>query len=145
MPMRKENIEAVVSLEHECHLSSRGEGGYLKLLQDERWLLLVAMDSLQIAGIFTGLMIVDELQIDNIAVAGGWRQRGIATKLLTTALGIAQKKEMITAILEVRASNFPALRLYERHGFTVAGCRKNYYQTPPDDALLMLLNIGKHT
>ena len=144
--MRKENIAAVVALERECQLSSRGEDGYLKLLQDEdRWLLLVAMQSLQVAGIFTGLMIVDELQIDNIAVADGWRQKSIATELLITALEIAQKKEMMTAILEVRASNLPAFRLYEQHGFTIAGRRKNYYQNPPDDALLMLLNIGKHT
>lgn len=143
--MRKENIAAVVALERECLLSSRGEDGYLKLLQDDRWLLLVAVQSLQVTGIFTGLMIVDELQIDNIAVADGWRQKGIATELLTTALGIAQKKQMMSAILEVRASNFPALRLYERQGFTIAGRRKSYYQNPPDDALLMLLNLGKYT
>lgn len=143
--MRKEDISAVVALERECQLSSRAEDGYLKLLQDERWLLLVASQSLRVVGIFTGLMIVDELQIDNVAVADGWRQKGIATELLSIAMEVAQKKGMETAILEVRSSNFPALKFYERHGFTITGRRKNYYQNPPDDALLMLLKISKHT
>ena len=147
--MRKENIAAVVALERECQLSSRGEDGYLNLLQDDRWLLLIAMQSLpvagQVAGIFTGLMIVDEFQIDNVAVADGWRQKGIATKLLRTALEIAKKKKMANAILEVRATNFSALKLYQQQGFIVTGRRKNYYQNPSDDALLMLLNLGKQT
>ncbi len=143
--MRKQDIAAVVALECECQLSSRGTEGYLKLLQDDRWVLLVAMQPLQMAGIFTGLMVVDELQIDNIAVVDDRRQKGIATELLKAALEIAKKNGLVAATLEVRASNFPALRLYERQGFTIAGRRKNYYQNPPDDALLMLLNLGKYT
>jgi ribosomal-protein-alanine N-acetyltransferase len=143
--MQREHIVAVVALERECQLSSRGEDGYLTLLQDERWLLLIAMQSLQVVGVFMGLMIIDEFQIDNIAVADRYRKKGIATELLSTAIGIAKKKGMVTAILEVRASNSSALKLYERCGFIITGRRKNYYQNPSDDALLMLLNISKHT
>ncbi|MEP7340867.1 MAG: ribosomal protein S18-alanine N-acetyltransferase [Acidobacteriota bacterium] len=144
-PMSEEQITSVIRLEQECHLSSRGEDGYLNLLQDERWLLLVAQQSLSITGIFSGQMVLDELQIDNIAVADDWRQKGIATRLLTNALEIAAEKGMVTAILEVRESNIPARRLYERHGFIVSGRRKRYYSNPLDDALLMSLNLDKHT
>ena len=142
--MKSENITAVVALERACDLSSRGEDRYSELLRDDRWLLLVAIQSLRVVGIFSGLVVMDELQIDNVAVVNEWRQRGIASQLLVTALEIAQKREVKTAILEVRTKNLPALKLYERYGFTIAGCRKNYYQDPPDDALLMLLNISKH-
>lgn len=144
-PMSEEYIAAVIRLEQECHLSSRGEDGYLNLIQDEQWLLLLAHQSLTLAGIFSGQMVLDELQIDNIAVADCWRQKGIASKLLANALEIAGERGMVTALLEVRESNTPARRLYERHGFTVSGRRKGYYRNPLDDALLMSLKLGKHT
>jgi ribosomal-protein-alanine N-acetyltransferase len=141
--MSEEHILEVIRLEQECQLSSRGEEGYLNLLQDERWLLLVAQQSLNVAGIFSGQMVLDELQIDNIAIADRWRQKCLATKLLAKALEIAGERGMATALLEVRESNIPARRLYERHGFTITGRRKDYYRNPMDDALLMSLNLGK--
>jgi len=41
------------------------------------------------------------------------------------------------ATLEVRHSNEPAQRLYERFGFTVAGIRRGYYTNPAEDALVL--------
>src|SRR5215216_2255392 len=98
--MREEHITAVVLLEHECRLNSWGEEGYLKLLNDEQWLLLVAQQSLNVVGIFSGQMVLDELQIDNIAVAECWRQKGVAIQLLTNALEIAKENGMKEALLE---------------------------------------------
>jgi len=144
-PMSEKHIAAVILLEQECRLSSRGKDGYLNLLQDERWLLLVGQQSLDVVGIFSGQMVLDELQIDNIAVADCWRQKGIATKVLAKALEIAAEKGIMIALLEVREGNIPARRLYEQHGFTISGRRKDYYRNPADDALLMSLNLSKHT
>jgi len=147
-PMLEKDVAAVVALECGCGLSSRGEEGYLRLLQDEQWLLLVARNASQITteiiAIFSGLMVVDELQIDNIAVAEHCRRQGVAAALLTEGLKNAKRKGMVSAVLDVRSNNFVALKLYERHGFAVVGRRKDYYQNPSDDALLMTLNMGKH-
>lgn len=142
--MKMENVTAVVALERSCDLSSRGEERYSELLQEDHWLLLVAIQAFQVVGVFSGLMVVDELQIDNVAVEEKFRHRGIASQLLAKALEMAKKEGMKTAILEVRTRNLPARSLYERFGFTIAGHRKNYYQYPPDDALLLLLNISNY-
>lgn len=144
-PMLEDDVAAVVALERDCQLSSRGEDGYLKLLQDPQWLLFVARESGNMVAIFSGLTVLDELQIDNLAVAGSHRRKGVATALLTEALEAARQKGIINAILEVRAGNFSAVELYRRQGFTAIGGRKSYYQNPPDDALLMSLTLGKHS
>ena len=51
------------------------------------------------------------------------------------------KKEGIEAFtLEVRATNMPAIKLYEKLGFTKAGIRKNFYENPKEDAIIMWKN-----
>jgi ribosomal-protein-alanine N-acetyltransferase len=144
-PMKKDHVASVVALERACRLSSRGEEGYLKLLEDERWLLLIVRESTKIVAVFSAQMVADELQIDNIAVAESFRQQRLGTTLLTRALERAKEKEIVTAILEVRSGNLAAVRLYGRQGFAVVGRRKDYYHDPPDDALLMSLNLSKHS
>lgn len=149
--MQEKHIAAVVALEQACQLSSRGQAGYQKALQDRRSILLVVTHSVacgspsEVIAIFSALMIVDELQIDNLAVGEGFRRNGLATILLGEALRISTEQGMSTAFLEVRASNFAAINLYERNGFIVAGRRKGYYQNPLDDALTMSLTLCKHT
>lgn len=148
--MQETHILAVVALEQECQLSSLGEMGYRKALQDPNSILLVATvggpvyASSEVIAIFSAQMVIDELQIDNLAVTKRYRQKGLATFLLAEALKEAKEKGMNSAVLEVRAMNSAALKLYKRHGFIVAGYRKNYYHNPPDDALTMLLNPSKH-
>lgn len=74
-----------------------------------------------------------ESEILNIAVDPAERRTGIARRLLTDALARAKG----TWFLEVRASNAAALRLYESAGFTRTGSRKNYYDEPAEDAIVM--------
>lgn len=142
--MQEQHVTAVVALEQSCRLNSRGESGYRKAIQDERSLLLVGLaEPVEVIALFSALLVVDELQIDNVAVAENYRRRGIGTMLLAEALREAKLRGMSSAFLEVRAMNSAALRLYENHGFFVTGSRKNYYQNPPDDALMMTLNHCK--
>jgi ribosomal-protein-alanine N-acetyltransferase len=84
-----------------------------------------------------GWVIFDELHINNLAVDPAWRRRGIAGTLLTFMLGEAAGEGARRATLEVRRSNVPALRLYERFGFTYAGVRPAYYRAPVEDALVL--------
>lgn len=149
--MREVYLKAVVDLEQGCHLNSRGEASYRTALQDSRSVLLVVLSegtssSLpNVIAIFSALAVVDELQIDNIAVVEGYRQQGVGTILIMEALKIAKEKGMESAVLEVRSNNLPALKFYKGHGFSIIGRRKDYYQNPPDDALIMSLNIGKRS
>lgn len=140
--MRAELIPAVISLEQQCSLSSRGEESYLNLLQDSKSVLIVALDEAgKVAAVFSGWVVADEFEIDNVAVAAALRHQGIASKLLAEAIEIARQKGAVRAILEVRSNNQPACFLYEKFGFEVIGRRKNYYQNPLEDALIMAFEI----
>lgn len=77
-----------------------------------------------------------EMEVLNLAVAPELRRRGIGYRLLALALRAAAKMGMQRAVLEVRVGNAPARRLYERHGFTVAGRRPRYYADTDEDALV---------
>ena len=85
--------------------------------------------------------VLDEGSLDNIAVAPHARRQGIADALLS-ALTAFGREHLTCLMLEVRASNAPAIALYEKHGFAAVGRRKNYYDAPREDAVLMTLTFG---
>jgi len=82
-------------------------------------------------------MIFDELHINSLAVDERWRQQGIARRLLVGLLAEAVRAGARTATLEVRESNAAARALYEGLGFHVEGVRRDYYQHPREDALVL--------
>lgn len=81
--------------------------------------------------------VLDELHVNNLAVLPEHRRSGVASALLTRALADAAARGATRATLEVRASNEPALRLYERFGFAVTAVRRGYYAQPEEDALVL--------
>jgi len=86
---------------------------------------------------YAGLHVVlDEGYVDNIAVLPECRRQGIAGQMLEVMLRFGEAK-LAFLTLEVRASNEGALALYRKYGFSEAGRRKNYYENPKEDALLL--------
>jgi [ribosomal protein S18]-alanine N-acetyltransferase len=81
--------------------------------------------------------VVDELHINNLAVAAPYRRRGIGTALLDYVLNEGVRLGARRATLEVRRSNDAARHLYERLGFSTAGVRPAYYTNPVEDALVL--------
>jgi|SRR4051812_41329753 ribosomal-protein-alanine N-acetyltransferase len=81
--------------------------------------------------------VADELHINTLAVRTDVRRQGLATMLLRFVLAEAAAARLTHATLEVRRSNDAALRLYERFGFEIRGIRRNYYQRPIEDALVL--------
>ena len=73
-----------------------------------------------------------ELEITQLAVKKAYQGQGLANRLMVF---LVDRPERI--FLEVRASNQVARALYEKHGFQPVGQRKNYYQNPVEDAILM--------
>ena len=86
-------------------------------------------------------LIVQELHILKIAVAQDWRGCGIALWLLSECLQQAGKSGAVNAYLEVRPSNRPAIKLYQKLGFQAIGRRPNYYPETGEDALVMMKNL----
>lgn len=83
-------------------------------------------------------LLEDEMHIMNLAVDPAYRRRGVATFLLEYSLKSAKQYGAQKALLEVRASNHAALKLYRRMGFSEAGRRRGYYSETGEDAILMI-------
>jgi ribosomal-protein-alanine N-acetyltransferase len=78
-----------------------------------------------------------EAELFKIAVAPSQRRAGIGTALLHRLQDLCRDRDCETLFLEVRAANAAAISLYQKLGFRTAGCRKNYYSNPQDDALIL--------
>ena len=86
----------------------------------------------------------DEGHITNVAVMPGYRNRKIASGLIQVMLEYTTKEGISHHTLEVRASNLPAINLYEKYGFKVEGRRKGYYSNNGEDALIMWRHTDKN-
>ncbi len=87
---------------------------------------------------FAGLWVmVDEAHVTTFAVDPRWRRRGVGERLLLALIDIAVARRAREATLEVRLSNMPARRLYEKYGFRPVGIRPRYYSDNGEDALIM--------
>ncbi len=98
---------------------------------------IVARSGDEVVG-FAGLWVmVDEAHVTTFAVDPRWRRRGIGERLLLALLELAAARRAREATLEVRLSNMPARRLYEKYGFRPVGIRPRYYSDNGEDALIM--------
>jgi ribosomal-protein-alanine N-acetyltransferase len=82
-------------------------------------------------------MMIDEAHVTTFAVHPRWRRQRIGERLLLTLLDLARGRRAREATLEVRLSNLPARRLYEKYGFRPVGLRPRYYSDDNEDALIM--------
>ena len=92
-----------------------------------------------VVGTIVVWLILEEAHIGTLAVRPGYRQEGIAQRLLAKALLESARSGAAYALLEVRVSNQAAQNLYKKFGFDVVGLRKGYYQDTQEDAVLMTL------
>lgn len=81
--------------------------------------------------------VVTEGHITNIAVKKSYRRKGVAKEIVKSLIKIANEKEMMGLTLEVRESNVSAVNLYSIFDFQEEGRRKNYYDLPTEDAIIM--------
>lgn len=155
LPAGPELVATAVAIEHACGLSSRGEAAYLSAISDPRFIFLIALRKAPASlsappltppripiGLFSGITVIDELQIDNLAVIPDARESGVASALLTEAFSRARLLGATSALLEVRSANLPARNLYQKFGFRVIGRRPAYYHAPADDALVMSCDLN---
>lgn len=83
--------------------------------------------------------VAGEGQITNVAVHKGYRRQGIAEKMMSELIDQGRKQGIEAFTLEVRVNNQAAIFLYHRLGFKDSGIRKNFYEAPVEDALIMWL------
>jgi ribosomal-protein-alanine N-acetyltransferase len=87
-------------------------------------------------------LVLDDLDVSNLAVHPDWRRLGLGRLLLREVLKVAAGKGARSAYLEVRQSNWAALELYRASGFDIVGTRRGYYDSPREDAFLLRRTLG---
>lgn len=141
--MKKEEIPAVAQLESACFTKAWGEkelayelGGnpcsrfYVALLDDV------------VVGYIDFMITFDSASISRLCVTGTERQKGIAQALIDKMVEVChgQKEPVEFITLEVRASNAPALALYEKNGWQKVNVKRHYYDDG-EDAIYMVRSI----
>ena len=138
IPMTAAHVAAVAELEKICFgTEAWHEQSVASELRNELSFWLVAMDGETLAGYVGSQTVLGETDMMNVAVHPDFRRKGIAESLIQELVEVLKERESHCLMLEVRASNFGAIKLYEKLGFREVGRRKNYYRNPREDALIL--------
>lgn len=133
----------IAEIEKICFSVPWSEGAVEDFINNPLCIMFCARHGERIVG-YVGLYIIfEDCDIANVAVIPEFRNCGIARSLIDHAIYFARKNQVKKLMLEVRASNTPAINLYKKLGFSTVGIRKNYYTQPKEDALLMDKNIDE--
>lgn len=135
--MSLQHVAQVAELEKLCFSDPWSEKSIVSELENELSLWLVAVDGDAVAGYVGSQTVLGETDMMNVAVAAAYRRRGIAEQLILALVEELKAAGSHCLTLEVRASNAPAIALYEKLGFSQTGLRKNYYRNPKEDALIL--------
>jgi ribosomal-protein-alanine N-acetyltransferase len=147
--MSEHDLLEVVGIEETTGLSQWGWEAYRAELDKPEAVMLVARrdepepeTGRRLGGYIAARVNGEELHVNNLGVWPDARRRGIGGALLGAALELAARCGAVEAVLEVRAGNLPALKMYERFGFAVVGVRRNYYRAPAEDAKIMTRRLA---
>ena len=146
VPMTADHLDEVAELERVCFSVPWSRNMLAEELDNALSAFLVALDDEgKVVGYAGVQVILDEGYITNVAVRPDWRRRGVAAQLLKVFLDFAQGNKLAFLTLEVRESNHAAIILYGRHGFRSVGRRRNYYEHPREDAIIMTREFSDGT
>jgi len=143
-PATNADIDAMIALaKHAATASQWPRRQYEAILcaEDRRRLTWVIEEEGRPQGFIVAGCLGQEWEIENIAIAGPARRRGLGTRLLGEFLDVVRQQGAESVFLEVRESNQAARALYEKWTFIECGRRPRYYEHPPEDALVYRLSF----
>lgn len=138
--MEKRDLLQVEAIETVLFSDAWSEQGFEDTLNSPYVISLVAIDEAEdtILGYIIMYVSFEEGEISNVAVAKSAQNRGIGSALMQAILEKGLEESVERFILEVRVSNTPAIALYKKFGFTEIGIRRDFYEKPREDALIMV-------
>ena len=136
------HVTQIAELETICFSDPWSEKSIGSELENKLSFWLVAMEGDRVAGYVGSQTVLDETDMMNIAVHPDYRRKGIAEALVTALIARLKEQGSTSLMLEVRASNEPARKLYEKMGFVQVGRRPNYYRNPKEDADILRKEWG---
>lgn len=135
--MNESHVSQVAQLEKLCFSDPWSERSVASELQNKLALWLVAVEDGRVAGYVGSQTVMDETDMMNIAVHPDFRRRGLAEQLVLALVEALKGQGSRCLMLEVRESNAPARKLYEKLGFSQVGRRPNYYRNPKEAAHIL--------
>jgi ribosomal-protein-alanine N-acetyltransferase len=143
--MRERDLVDVVEIEETSGLNRWGYDAYRReLFTNPNSIMIVARNLVPgpgVLGFFAGWIVEDELHVNNVAAHRDYRRMGVGRSLMEAAVDEARRRGVSEVLLEVRASNEGAQRMYRNLGFSFVGRRRDYYRLPTEDALVMKLKF----
>lgn len=141
-PFTTADIDAILEAERVCFTHPWTREDFDAAL-DCGYVCFAARENGALAGYAVAMAVADEATVANIAVLPEFRGRGAAKALLTASLNACRERGADRCFLEVRESNGAARKLYESFGFTEVSVRKNYYESPTEDAIVMKKELAE--
>ena len=136
VPFALRHVQPAAALEWQCFSSPWSEDALAEELKNPDAFFVAAEEDGAFVG-YAGMHCpMGDCYIDNIAVAPAARRRGVARELLAALDRLAGERGLYRVTLEVRASNAPAIALYESAGYIREGIRPGFYRKPTEDAVL---------
>lgn len=142
--MRISDLAEVVEIERASCTLPWSESLFFNEIENTRSLPRVARKDGKVVGYLCASHLLDEGHILNLAVHPGLRRSGIASSLIGDMIDRLKGEGCRFLFLEVRASNTEAKEIYEKFSFKVIGTRKNYYTSPAEDAVVMVLRMEEN-
>ncbi len=136
-PMKPEDLGDIIEIEKTCFTADAwSEEDFVYRMSENEFCFvnLSAEDGGRAVAYITACVVAGEMNIDSVAVSPDYRRKGLASRLIDMAVSISNAEVIM---LEVRESNLPAIALYESLGFERVGLRRNYYERPVENAVLM--------
>ena len=135
---RPDDVDGILNIEQAAFGDPFCQKDIFSYICSETGMCFTALDGSGVVGYIIGRKIPPEGEIYRIAVREDKRRCGIGFRLLSYGLKTEMGHGVETVFLEVRSKNIAARALYSAYGFKEMGLRKNYYQNPQDDAVVMV-------
>ena len=135
--MQPEDLAEVCKIEKDNFSLPWSEKSFLESMERDDTVYLVALEDVDVAGYIGCYCIAGAGEITNVAVKASHRRKGIGGKLLQKLYEEGVALDTREYFLEVRESNEAAIGLYLRQGFVKEGIRKNFYEKPVENAVIM--------
>lgn len=142
--MKKDDVDSIKFLEEELNINILSKNSILDDLDNDNFSYFILKDTKKqncIVGYVATSHVLDSMDIISIVIKKDYQRIGLASYLLKYVIDFAKQKNITKILLEVRKSNLPAQKLYEKYNFRKISIRKNYYNNPVEDALIYELTI----
>ena len=135
--MNESHVQHIADIEKLCFSDPWSVNSIGSELRNPLSLWLVALEDGNVAGYVGSQTVLGEADMMNLAVHPDYRRRGVGEQLVLQLVDHLRRQGSHILMLEVRASNEPAIALYKKLGFIQVGRRPNYYTKPKEDALIL--------